>query len=80
MLSLPAPVVMLLANTEPVTESAEPTAVASRFSKFVTLTVSPVVWSTLVATAKLTAVVPPEAASTSVSMPVLPSIVLSVPR
>ena len=49
-------------------------------SRLEVLTESPVVWSTLVATPKLTAVVPPEAARTSVSVPVPPSIDVSVPR
>ena len=65
---------------EPVTVSAEPTSDASRFSKFATLTVSPTVWSEPAATQKLTAVMPPLAASTSVSVPVPPSIEVSPPR
>ena len=40
---------------------------AFRFSKLVTLSVSPVVWSVPAATEKSTAVMPPMAASTSVS-------------
>src|SRR5450755_952438 len=46
MVSLPEPVVMVLAPDEPVTIRAELSAEASTFSKLVTLTVSPVVWST----------------------------------
>ena len=79
MWSLPEPVVMVLADDEPVTASAEFRAEPSRFSKFVTLTLSPVVWSVPAPTEKFTAVVPPAAASTSVSPPLPPSIEVSVP-
>ena len=78
-ISLPEPVVIVLADAEPVTVSAVETTEASRFSKLATATVSPVVWSTPAATAKLTAVMPPEAASVSVSDPVPPSIDVSDP-
>jgi hypothetical protein len=78
--SLPEPVVIALAEDEPVTVRAEPRADASTFSKFVMLTVSPMVWSEPAATEKLTAVVPPETARISVSVPVPPSIEVSVPR
>ena len=43
MVSLPEPVVIVLAEDEPVTVNAEPIAEASRLSKLATLTVSPVV-------------------------------------
>jgi hypothetical protein len=43
------------------------------------MAVSPAVWSAPAPTAKLTAVTPPEAASTSVSDPAPPSMVVSVP-
>ena len=43
--SLPEPVVIVLADDEPVTVNAELIAEASRLSKLATLTVSPVVWS-----------------------------------
>ena len=55
MVSLPEPVVIVFAKAEPVTTTAVVKALASRFSKLVTLTVSPVVWSEPDATAKLTA-------------------------
>jgi len=68
--SLPAPVVITFALDEPVTASAVATTDASRFSKFLTLTVSPVVWSEPAATEKSTAVIPPDAARIRVSVPV----------
>ena len=80
MVSLPEPVVIVLAEEEPVTVKAELRLDASMFSKFVVLTLSPVVWSDPAATARLMAVVPPAAASNSVSVPVPPSIEVSVPR
>ena len=49
---------MVLATHEPVTASAVVTALASRFSKFLTETASPDVWSAPAATAKLTPVKP----------------------
>jgi hypothetical protein len=70
---------MTFAADEPVTVSAVAAIEAFRFSKFATLTVSPDVWSEPAATAKLTAVTPPVAASTRVSFPEPPSIELSVP-
>ena len=45
---------MVLAPDEPVTVTAVVSALPSRFSKFVTLTLSPEVWSTPAATAKST--------------------------
>ncbi len=78
-MSLPDPVVMTLALDEPVTVSAVATTEALRFSKFVTLTVSPAVWSAPAVTEKSTAVTPPDAARTRVSFPVPPSIEVSVP-
>ncbi len=77
--SLPEPVVITLAELDPVTVNAVESALASRFSKLVTPTTSPVVWSVPAATARLTAVVPPDTAMTSVSEPVPPSIEASVP-
>ncbi len=70
---------IVLARLEAVTDNAVDTTEASRFSKLATTTVSPVVWSEPAATAKLTAVMPPEAASVSVSEPVPPSIETSLP-
>ena len=52
---------------------------ASRFSKFVTETVSPLVWSDPAGMEKSTAVMPPGAMSTSVSLPVPPLMEVSVP-
>ena len=69
MMSSPDPVVMMLAEDEPVTVSAVVIALALRFSKFMTLTESPAVWSTPAATAKLTAVTLAPAMSTNVSEP-----------
>jgi hypothetical protein len=69
-----------LAEDEPVTVKVELRLDASMFSKFVTLTLSPVVWSDPAATARLMAVTPPAAARTRVSAPVPPSIEVSVPR
>ena len=80
MVSLPEPLVIVFAEDDPVTVRAELMADASRFSKFVTLRLSPVVWSEPAPTAKLTAVMPPAAARTRVSAPVPPSIEASVPR
>ena len=80
MVSLPEPVVIVFAKAEPVTTTAVVKALASRFSKLVTLTVSPVVWSEPAATAKLTALRLAPAATISVSVPVLPSIDISEPR
>ena len=77
--SLPEPVVMVLAEDDPVTVKVELRRDASRFSKFTALTPSPVVWSEPAPTAKLTAVMPPAAARTSVSVPAPPSIEVSVP-
>ena len=71
---------MILAKGEPVTVKAVLNALASRFSKLVTLTASPVVWSVPAPTAKFTAVVPPETDRISVSVPVPPSIDVSEPR
>jgi hypothetical protein len=79
MVSLPEPLVIVLAEDEPVTVNAELMTDASRFSKLVTLRMSPAVWSEPAPTAKLSAVMPPAAASTSVSVPVPPSIEASVP-
>jgi hypothetical protein len=79
-LSLPEPVLIAFAADEPVTVSAELSAEASTLSKFATLTVSPVVWSEPAVTVKLMAVVLPDTASTSVSVPEPPSIEVSVPR
>ena len=62
------------ADVDPVTVRFDESALASRFSKRVTLTVSPTVWSALAATAKFTWVMPPDTASTSVSTPAPPSI------
>src|SRR5262249_18863568 len=78
--SSPGPVVMVLADAEPVTDSAVVIALAFRFSKFLTRTESPEVWSTPAATAKLTAVTVALAPSTSVSEPEPPSIEVSAPR
>ena len=78
-MSLPEPVVIVLAKADPVTTSAVVSALASRFSKLVTLTLSPVVWSEPAATAKLTALKVEPAATISVSVPVLPSIETSEP-
>ena len=68
-----------MAADDPVTVSAVVIAVASTFSKFVTLAVSPAVWSRPAATAKLTAVTVLEAGSTSVSLPSPPSMLSSLP-
>jgi hypothetical protein len=73
MVSLPAPVVMMLAADEPVIDTDEDSPEASRFWKLATLVASPVVWSTL---PRLTVVT---ARSTSVLLPVPPSITLSEP-
>ena len=54
---------------EPVTVNAVVATEALRFSKFVTTTLSPVVWSVPAATEKFTAVMPPSAARMSVSVP-----------
>ena len=52
---------------------------ALTYWKLYMLTVSPVVWSVPAETAKLIAVVPPEALSISVFVPLPPSIALSEP-
>ena len=70
---------MVLAAEEPVTASAVVATDASRFSKLATIAASPVVWSAPAATVKFTAVMPPVAASTSVSDPLPPSTEVSVP-
>ena len=80
MVSLPVPVLIVFAAEDAVTVSAVVMIDASRFSKFATLALSPVVWSEPAATVKLTEVIPPAAARTSVSLPLPPSIELSVPR
>ena len=81
MVSLPEPLVIVLADDDPVTVRAELATDASTFSKLVMLTVSPVVWSEPAVTEKLIAVMPPVAASTRVSsVPAPPSIEVSVPR
>ena len=77
--SLPEPVTMVFADVEPITFKPVVKTLASRFSKCVTLTASPMVWSALGATAKSTVVMPPDAASTRVSDPLPPSIEISVP-
>jgi len=71
---------MVLPDDEPVTLSAVVIALAFRFSKFLTATESPAVWSTPAATAKLTDVTGAPAPSTSVSEPEPPSMVDSEPR
>ena len=71
---------MLLFDALPVTLKAEARALASRFSKFATATVSPTVWSEPADTPKFTAVMPPETVRTSVSLPAPPSIEASPPR
>ena len=78
--SAPEPVVIVFAEAVPVTVRAVDSALASRLSKLVTLTVSPLVWSLPAATEKFTAVVPPDTASTSMSVAVPPSIEVSDPR
>ncbi len=78
-MSLPAPVKIVLATLEPVTVSAVAKALASRFSKFVTATVSPDVWSVPATTAKFTAAMVDPALTTSVSEPRPPSTEASVP-
>ena len=80
MTSLPVPVVRILADVEPVTVSAVPSALASRFSKFATSTLSPAVWSAPAATEKLTAVTAAPAPTNNVSLPTPPSIDVSAPR
>ena len=69
---------MVLVEDDPVTVTAVVITLASTLSKFETVTVSPVVWSVLID--RLMAVMPPAAASTSLSVPLLPSIETSVPR
>ena len=64
---------MMLAADEPVIDTEPDSAVASTFWKFATLVASPVVWSTL---PRLTVVT---ALSTSVLLPVPPSMTLSEP-
>ena len=75
----PEPVVITLAALEPVMLRPVVSALALRFSKLVTATLSPVVWSVPAATERLTAVVPPEASMISVALPVPPEIALSEP-
>ena len=69
---------MKLVPEVPVIEIPVESALALTYSKFVTVTVSPVVWS--VPDVRLTAVTPPAAASTSQSLPLPASIDVSVPR
>ena len=73
MMSAPEPPVMVLADDEPVIDTAKDSAEASTFWKFATLGVSPVVWSVL---PRLTVVT---AFSNSVLVPVPPSMEVSVP-
>ena len=77
--SLPAPVVMMLAADDPMTVRPEVTTDASRFSKFLMSEESPVVWSAPAATEKSTAPTVAPLAITSVSAPAPPSIAVSVP-
>ena len=77
--SLPEPVVMVLASESPVTAIAVVRAAALRFSKLVTDVESPTVWSTPAATVKFTAVTLAPAVRISVSDPVPPSIDVSEP-
>ena len=72
--SLPEPPVIVLAAEEPVSVTAADKADASTFWKLVTVVVSPEVWSPL---PRLTVAA---ALSTSVLVPVPPSIDVSVPR
>ncbi len=71
--SLPEPVVMILATDDPVIVTEPDNPEASTFWKFATLVASPVVWSTL---PRLTVVT---ALSSSVLLPPLPSRLLSEP-
>jgi hypothetical protein len=77
--SLPDPVVIVLADDRPVTVIALDIAPALRFSKLATLVVSPDVWSTPEETVKLTAVTVELADRISVSEPAPPSIEVSLP-
>ena len=72
--------VILFDDPVPVTVRAVDSALASRLSKLMTLTVSPVVWSLPPATEKFTAVVPPDTLRISMSVPEPPSIDVSAPR
>ena len=79
--SLPAPVVIVLADDEPVTMRlwAADRMLASTFWKLETVTVSPVVSSVPGATLRSMRVVPPEALRIRVLTPVPPSIEISEP-